>query len=467
MQRRRIYAVVLVVVLAVAITGSLAVLLLAPTSHVGVPPPIGTAFCPSTPGTSGAGNWTTYHQSNGRSAFEPRANVSAVRAAWSSPTPLDGDVYAEPLVCGPTVYVATENDSVYAINASSGAVLWRTNVGTPVPGSALPCGDIDPSGITGTPVLDPRTGTLYAVAFVSPLEHELVGVNATNGRLVSRVAADPVGSDPSVEQQRGALALADGRVYVPYGGLDGDCGAYHGWVVGLPISGTGAVVSYQVPTNREGGIWSAAGITVAANGNLLVSTGNGDSTTNYDFGDSVIELSPALTVVDSFAPTDWAQLNGADTDLGSVAPTLLPNGDVFQVGKGGVGYLLSGTHLGGIGGQLYNASVCGGAYGGTATVGWSIYVPCTDGLVALLASPTGFNVTWTAGGLDAGSPIVTGNVVWVVDISTANLLGLNASTGVTDFSFPLGSVEHFISPAAAPESVFVAGGSNLYAFALT
>jgi len=256
-------------------------------------------------------------------------------------------------------------------------------------------------------------------------------------------------------------------VYLVYGGLDGDCGDYHGWVVGVPISGSGGLVSYQVPTQREGGIWGTAGMGVAANGTLYVATGNGASSTTFDHGDAVIALSPTLTELGYFAPTNWVQLNEQDTDLGSVAPTVLPNGDVFQIGKAGVGYLLSGKDLGGIGGQIGEANICNGAYGGTAHIGLSIFVPCLDGVFDVLANATNVTVVWqTNTAFDAGSPIVTGNVVWSVDISNADLLGFNLTNGEQLFSFPLGSVDHFISPAAAPGSLYVGAGSEIYAFTL-
>ena len=454
----------MVVIVLVVLAGALSYVELVPSSSAPTAPS-GTASCPST-GNATSGNWTTYHQNNLRSGTEPMAPISSIRSEWAGPTGLDGQIYAEPLVCGSSVFVATEDDSVYAINATDGAVLWRTHLGTPMPGSSLPCGDIDPSGITGTPVIDVSTGTLYAVAFVTPGEHILFGLNVANGSVTSRVVVDPTGANPLVEQERGALALANGYVYVVYGGLDGDCGNYHGWVVGVPTSGSGGIVSYQVPTHREGGIWGTAGTAVAANGDLFVATGNGDSTTTFDYGDAVIELSPSLSVVNYFAPTNWAELNSGDVDLGSVAPTILPNGDIFQIGKEGVGYLLSGSDLGGIGGQIFNASLCDGAYGATATVGASVLIPCDDSLVKIDVGASNFSEAWKASGFDAGSPIVTGDIVWSVNITTADLLGFNLSTGAPVYSFALGSVDHFISPGAAPGALFVGAGSQLYSFVL-
>ncbi|HYC26811.1 MAG TPA: PQQ-binding-like beta-propeller repeat protein, partial [Nitrososphaerales archaeon] len=105
-------------------------------------------------------DWTTYGQNNSRAGVAGPGTVSCARSAWESPE-LDGEVYASPVEFGGRVFVATENDSVYALDHSTGAIIWRTNLGTPVNGSLLPCGDINPTGITGTPVIDPTTDTIY------------------------------------------------------------------------------------------------------------------------------------------------------------------------------------------------------------------------------------------------------------------------------------------------------------------
>jgi hypothetical protein len=470
----RIKAIAVVLVIVVVLAGVLSYLVL--TSQSSSSPSSGSpADCTASassaagspgPGNGTAGNWTTYHGGPSRSGYLSMAGITAVHQQWAGPVGLDGQVYAEPLTCGDAVFVATEGDSIYAVNASNGDILWHTNLGTPVPGSALPCGDIDPSGITGTPVLDVATGTLYAVAFLNPGQHVLFGLSVENGSVLSHVVVDATGANPLVEQQRGALLLDRGIVYIPYGGLDGDCGQYHGWVVGARTDGVGPLLSYQVPTGREGGIWGTAGVVLGPNGNLYVATGNSEATTTFDYGDAVIELSPSLSVVDYFAPTNWAELNSGDVDLGSVAPTILPNGDIFQIGKEGVGYLLSGSDLGGIGGQLFNASLCDGGYGATATVGESVLIPCDDSLVKIDVGASNFSEAWRASGFDAGSPIVTGDIVWSVNITTADLLGFNLSTGSPVYSFALGSVDHFISPGAAPGALFVGAGSQLYSFVL-
>jgi PQQ-like domain len=461
-----------IVVVIVALSGYLVVVSLTPQTPTHLVS--STASCPKSGSSAGGngtgGNWTTYHGNNSLiGGDELTGAITGVTHMWTGPTSVNGQVYAEPLVCGDTVFVVTEEDWVYAVNATDGAIRWQTNLGTPVPDSALPCGDISPSGITGTPVIDVATSTLYVVAYLdlSPIQHVLFGLNITNGTVTYRVGVDPPLPNPDTEQQRGALALADGMVYIPYGGLYGDCGTYHGWVVGVPTNGAKTTINYQVPSVNEGGIWGASGPAIAANGDLFVSTGNSASTSTFDFGDSVIELSPSLKELQYFAPTNWAHLNGYDVDLGSMGPIVLPNGELFQAGKEGVGDLLSGTDLGGIGGQIYNESICAGAYGGAARVGNALLIPCTNGIVKLIVGTANFSIAWTTSNFDAGSPIVTGDVVWAANISTGNLMGFNFSTGHTMFSLPLGSVDHFITPAAAPGAVFVAAGDELYAFTLT
>lgn len=416
-------------------------------------------------GLQDAGNWTTYHKDNTRSGFEDLGNITTVTAGWQY-VGLDGRVYAEPLVLGDTVFVATENNSVYAIDTGDGTRDWRTNLGAPVSGGSLQCGNIDPSGITSTPVIDNTTETMYVVAFLSPAHHMMFGLNVKTGAVVSQVSVDPPGADPTVEQQRGALALSDGVVYVPYGGLYGDCGNYHGWVVGVGLNGTGTLLSYQVPTNREGGIWASGGIAIDLNEKIVVVTGNGDSTSTFDYGNSVIRLSPSLKVIDYFAPTNWAQLNSGDTDLGSLAPTVLPNGDVFQAGKEGVGYLLSGSSLGGIGGQVYSAGVCSAAFGGTARAGLTVFLPCSDGLVQILVGTSNFTVGWRASGTMSGSPMVTGNVVWATNADSGTLNGYDVASGTQRFSLGVGAVVDFQSPAAGQGMLFVTGGTELYSFVL-
>ena len=208
--------------------------------------------------------------------------VGQVHKAWDSAT-LDGDVYGEPLAVVGHVIAATEGNSVYALDASTGTQVWRAQLGAPVNGDSLPCGNINPSGITGTPIADVSSNTLYTVAFLAQgTHHELFALDLTNGAVKWHRPVDPPGLAGRVEQQRGALAVGGGRVYVPFGGLLGDCGSYKGAVVSVALDGQGDLTSYVVPTTREAGIWHPGGPVVAPNGDLFVSTGNSESSGKFD-----------------------------------------------------------------------------------------------------------------------------------------------------------------------------------------
>lgn len=413
-------------------------------------------------------DWATYHGDAARSGVA-RGGPALRRPqlGWTSAA-LDEPVYGEPLVVGGRVLVATEGDSVYALDERSGAQLWRAKLGRPISGGGLPCGNIDPVGITSTPVADPAAGLLYAVAFLDPdhPHHELVALDLASGAVRLRRPADPPGADPRVHLQRGALTLANGRVYVPFGGRFGDCGRYHGWVVGLPARGDGPVVSFRVPTTRQGGIWAPAGPVVDRRGELLVATGNGASSTGYDQGNSVLRLTGELRELDAFAPPDWAELSRSDTDLGSVNPTLVGNALLFQVGKAGVGYLLAAANLGGVGGQRFSGQVCGAAFGATAARPPLVYVSCVDGLVALRVTtgpaPT-FQVAWRSAPFNAGPPIVAGGAVWTLDQETGTLFAFDPATGRERGRIHIGLAAHFAAPSAADGLVLIATGRQVTA----
>jgi outer membrane protein assembly factor BamB len=415
----------------------------------------------ATPATS---QWLTYHGDiarSGNAMSEP--NVSAVGQAWRAK--LDGQVYAEPLVDGDRVIAATENDTVYSLDVSTGQVEWSTSLGAPMPGSALPCGNIDPSGITGTPVIDLTDGVVWIVAFVEPGRHQLVAVDLADGRVRSRQSITLPGVNELAEQQRGALTLEHGNVYIPFGGLFGDCGQYRGFVMSFPTTGSGAQGTFTVPTPREGAIWAPPGPVVDSAGSLFVATGNGASASTYDDGDSVIALSPALQVVGTFAPSNWVQLNQNDLDLGSVSPTLVDN-EIFQIGKEGVGYLLDAHTLGGIGGQLSDGQVCSaGAFGGTAVDGSVIIVPCLDGLKAVQVEPNHtFHIAWSQASVVSSAPVVAAGRVWAVT-RNGQLAELNEQTGAVVLTEPVGTeATSFPSLAVAGGRLFAQGGNTIVAF---
>jgi polyvinyl alcohol dehydrogenase (cytochrome) len=428
-----------------------------PVADPVVPPPSATDTTPATPGpTQPPADWPTYHHDNARTGAAPTlAPLGTLRRAWA--TGLDGAVYGQPLVVGDRLLAATENDTVYAMDSRTGTVLWSRHLGTPVSRSDLPCGNIDPLGITSTMVYDPASRHVFALAEVEGPQHLLVEVDVATGRLVSSRPAEPPKGDRIAHQQRAALTLLNGWVYIPYGGLAGDCGAYIGSVVALPTTGTAAARSYAVPTTREGGIWTPGG-GVVQGGRLLYSAGNGASTSNYDGSDSVLALSPTLQLVDRFTPTDWPDDNRADLDLGSMNPTLVGS-FVYIQGKRGVGYVLRAGHFGGIGGQLAQLDLCP-AFGGSAVSGDTVYVPCRDGGVhAVRIDAAGRpSLRWQAGGdaADAaGSPVLGGGAVWVVDYDGGTLYALDPGSGAVRQQVDIGTAPHFASPSLAGGRAYV------------
>jgi outer membrane protein assembly factor BamB len=407
----------------------------------------------------------TYDHDARRSGVDPTSPAArTVAPAWTSPT-LDGAVYAQPLVVGTTVIVATENDTVYALDAGTGTVRWHRHLGSPVPGSALPCGNINPSGVTGTPVVDAARSVIWVVSFSLPARHTLWGLAVGSGAILSSRDADPPGADVLAQQQRGALVMDGSTVYVPYGGLFGDCSDYHGWLIGLSASNPAstAEVTYETPTARSA-IWAPPGAVVAPDGSIYVATGNGLPVDVAGQSDSVLRLSPALAVQSTFTPANFERLSAADQDLGSTSPALLPNGLVFQIGKEGVGYVLHAAQLGGLGGEAASARICAGGFGGTAVDGNQVFVSCYDGLYALrVTAGARLAPLWSATGVRPGPPIVAGGVAWVIDRGGA-LTGFSEQTGAEVYRHSLGVAGSFPSPAAAAGRLFAPDGDRVAAF---
>ena len=430
--------------------------------------------------------WTTYDHDAQRSGTDPDSTSPLPPTpAWPGRAQLDGQVFAQPLVDGSEVYAATENDTIYALNAATGAVMWRTSVGTPVPAGDLPCGDISPTvGITGTPVIDPAAGRIYAVADTlqgTTVHHVLVALQIATGAPVPGfpVAFDPPGSDPNALLQRTALALDAGRVFAGFGGNNGDCSDYHGWVLGANEDGSGTPSAFEVDSasgEHGGAIWGAGdGPPVDAAGHLLYSTGNGfSSSSTPDYQESVVALDPGdLTPAGVWTASNWQALDSSDQDLGSSEPLPLPGGLLFEIGKDGVGRLLSGSPLGSTS-QVFSGQVCngGGAFGASLYRDGVIYVPCSGGLAAvtLTTSPSPSFAAlagWSAPTGASGPPIFAGGLVWSTGWRGTGLLyGLDPGTGAVRFQQSMGTFNHFATPSAGGGRLFAAVGSTVTALTI-
>ena len=300
--------------------------------------------------------------------------------------PVDGQIYAQPLyqknVSIPgqgvhnVVFVATGHNSVYALDAdTAGPPLWAVNLGPSVPSSTFddptfgPYTDMTPEiGITGTPVIDPSTGTLYVVAATMEngnYYHRLHALDITSGverfgapvainAQVKGSAADAGGGvlafAPLQHLQRPALLLLNGVVYVAFGS-HGDLYPWHGWMMGYAASNVQQQTAvFSATANGWGGaIWqSGRGPAVDSQGNLYVVTSNGDSDDITDYSDAVLRLDPAsLAVLDWFGPSNQQTLDDDDDDLGSAGAIPIPGTSLLvAAGKQGNLYLLNTTSLG-------------------------------------------------------------------------------------------------------------------------
>jgi outer membrane protein assembly factor BamB len=285
----------------------------------------------------------------------------------------------------------------------------------------------------------------------------LAGIRVSDGKLTLRRNIPAPDGQPAFDQQRSALALSGGRIYVSFGGHFGDCGPYRGSVVGVPASGNGAIVSYVVPTSKQAGIWAPGGPVVGPDGTIYVSSGNGAARqAPFDGSDSVIALSPKLHRIGVFAPARWPQDNAGDLDLGSMSPALLSNGRILQVGKSGIGYLLNASALGGVGGQLADGAVCA-AFGGAAVTQTVVYVPCFGaGMTAVDVARGRIRVLWRGPSAAGGSPVIGGGAVWVADWTSGVLYELSEATGRVQQHISLGSaLPHFVSPSLSGGLVLV------------
>lgn len=386
------------------------------------------------------------------------------RLAVTHKIALDGQVYAAPIVVGGVTVVATENNSVYAFS-STYKQLWKAHLGTPSPAGERPCGNIDPLGITGTPTYAARTGLIYVAAELkgNPPTHRLYGISVKSGSVAWNRSLDLPGVDSRVMQERGALLTTGAGVFVPFGGLAGDCGNYKGRVIRYALNGSGSPASFTVPTAREAGIWTPPGV-VYDGTNMLVAVGNGASGKSngdkYDYSDSVLKLNSSLKRIDSFSPSSWRTDNDADLDLGSQGPTLVGN-YVFSAGKSGTAYVLKHSALGGIGHQVSSMNLCR-SFGGTAVVGNTVYVPCTDGIRAVNVDSSGkMHVLWHAASNVAGSPVVGGGRVWSLDTGSGKLYGLSTSTGKVLNSIAVGTTTRFATAALYGHHVIVGTTAGL------
>jgi outer membrane protein assembly factor BamB len=420
-----------------------------------------------------SGDWLTYHADLARTGAVDGRSPDHVRRAWTAS--LGGAVRGQPLVANGHVIAATETNRVVALDPDTGRVQWSKTIGDPLTNvpEVAGCGNIDPLGITGTPVVDPDTGTVYVVGEVADsrttVHHQLVGLDIATGERRVSVAVDPPLRDPQSPVnllQRPGLALANGRIYVAYGGHFGDCGDYNGWLVGALVAHPEQQVAFRVSTDLGGGaIWQSGGApAVDADGNVYVSTGNsgrpGSGPDPGQYAESVVELSPELEHVADFKD-DAA---GGDADLSTGNPVLLPDGTVFAVGKTNIGYVLDQRDLHRVAAiqGVCESNPDGGPAYDRATQ--RMFVPCRAGgiqVVDLAHRRLGPRLD----GADS-APIVVGNRVWAVDWAGQRLVEFDAAGGdVVQTLDPGVDVPVFASPSTGDGLLLLGTTDGVVAFA--
>lgn len=353
---------------------------------------------------------TTHHNDNARTGQNTQetiltpANVNSTQFGKVFTYRVDGNVYAQPLVLTNitipgkgvhnVLYIATEHDSVYAWDADhnrgiNSMPLWKVsflnaaqNI-TVVPSDDISCSDLVPEvGITGTPVIDAASGTMYLVAKTRErgrYTQKLHALDVATGAekfggpvtIEASVAGSGAGSsngmvrfDPFRQAQRPGLLLQNGAVYIGWASHC-DIGPYHGWVMtygAQSLQQTGVWLS--TPNGDLGGVWAAGeGLPGDGLGNVYPTTGNGSFSAHgggLDYGDSIVKLSlnsTGLALTDYFTPYDEGYLSSVDLDLGSggaILPPDQPAGAAHQhlllhAGKEGTVYLIDRDHMGGFG----------------------------------------------------------------------------------------------------------------------
>ena len=411
------------------------------------------------------------------------ANVNANQFGKLFSFKVDGAIYAQPLYVPrleipgkgvhDVVFVATEHDSVYAFDVEGPAApLWRVNFTNPaaglstVPGNDVQCPFIQPElGITSTPVIDLETGTLYVLArtregggvfssnhYVQKL-HALAlttGAEKFGGpaEIKASVPGRGAGSsggqisfDPLHELDRAALLLSNGTIFLAWASSC-DVGPYHGWMMAYDAQSlTQKAVWNASPDAGQSGIWAGdAGPAADAQGNVFVATGNGkfDAVTGgRDYGDTLVRLgldSQGLAVRDYFTPSEQAELDANDNDLGSGGPVVLPDQPgphphlLVVAGKGGTVYLIDRDRMGKYhehrnSGLLQSVQLNGSAFGAPAYWNGHVFYLASDDVLKDFAIESGrlkLAAHGTTQFIDPGAtPTISANgsrngIVWVM-----------------------------------------------------
>ncbi len=312
-------------------------------------------------------------------------------ATFNTGAKFTGNMWASPLYLAPAstggkglFFAVTTSNDVIAFDETSGAPVWTKNIGTPATANGVSCGNIHPLGIISTPVIDAATRTIYVAGAVGDgtaiQKHVITAYNADDGSAKAGWPVDAVGTTSGSvtftappQNQRSALSLVGGKLYVGYGGHIGDCGPYHGWIIAVdttdPTKKAGWATLGQGEAIWAAGGWASDGTSIfPVTGNHTGSTG-GDSRTTSD-SEQVVRLTGMATFTRNdqnlYFPTAWKTMDSADSDLGGSNSVLLsvagatPSTLLATVAKDGNMFLLNPTNLGGMAGHVLTFKVSTG-----------------------------------------------------------------------------------------------------------
>jgi hypothetical protein len=436
-----------------------------------------------------------------------RANAANVTRDTNFDGTVAGNVHAQPLYIeggenGPMIIVVTASNNVYALHADTGTVIWsRTDIG-PAATSGFLCGNENPVGIIGTPVVDLASRSLFFDALIqgSPLKHFIYSLNVDTGATRTGWPVDVNAAFPTppndfesrVQEDRGALAVVNGIVYVPYSGYFGDCGGYHGWVVGVHIDNPSMVAGWATAATG-GGIWGHSG--VASDGtNMFVITGNTFTSQGQQWsgGEAIVRLQAgpvfSETPTDFWAPTNWQGLDNSDTDLGGCSAILIdvpgatPSQLVLALGKDGNAYLVNRNNLGGVGAPVAELDNVDGVIRGQSSATYTTaqgtyFVFRASGEIRAYkitsTNPPAITFAWNASQSGQGSPWVTttdgtnNSIVWVVGAEGDDKLhGYNGDTGAVVYTGTdqMSGTRKWNSGMVARGSIYVANDNKVYKF---
>jgi hypothetical protein len=339
-----------------------------------------------------------------------------------------GNLYGSPLYManGPqghgAFFVATTSNTVLALDEVTGATLWTHGIGAAPAKSGAGCGNVNPTGITSTPVIDAASRTIFVAGAIGDatgiMRHEVHALGVDDGtektgwpvNVSALTGPGGVTFNSPPQNQRGALSLVKGILYVPYGGHAGDCGNYHGWVVAIDTKNP-AQASTWVTGGVGEAVWAAGGMASDGDGVYAVTGNNIAAAATHADSEEVVHVT-GLGLVNRatgiFFPSFWRDMDGTDADFGSSSPVVVhvsgatPSALLAAVTKNGHFYLLDTANLGGMDGQLAHISVAPPATVSSVHATLAAYTSGTGVHVVFNAANTG---TYCPPGGKAGGTI--------------------------------------------------------------